>query len=374
MNKTVKLSMSTIIQPTDPTSVKIERLENVLEIRAPVFATGTFQGGDYLDPVTRKLTKQPKIEYSPEAIKKIFKDAIGMQGDLHHSDQKQHVVSFLKELDYSHPEVVYGTIIVWKPNAIKAIQMGELKGLSIEAKVTDYEEIGENHYRAIDGFLKGYAHTPVPAVPNAKIESMRTIQLANGHSVKLSHTVLTESLNKQKNKDHVGNSNKHESVLTMSDELKELKEQVVKLSSKLAETTAKLEEKDQELTEKDQENTTIQTDAQKTKEEAEAKIIELTEKVAEYDKAIKDAQLAAEKEKLESLFEQIKEHEKEFDHKIWLTEDMSFDAAKKVLEALLAKYKKSAKDVDLSGLPALENLEINPDKQTDVGTIRSLFT
>lgn len=357
--KLVQLSMSTIIQPTDPTSMNIERLGNVLEIRAPIFATGTFQGGDYLDPVTNKLKKQPKIRYSPEVIRKFFKNAIGMQGDLHHSDKKQHVVSFLKELDYSHPEIVYGTIVVWKPDAIKAIQSGELKGLSIEAKVTDYETLGENYFDAKDGFIKGYAHTPVPAVPNAKIESMRTIQLSNGHSIKLSHTVLTESLNKGKDKDHVDILNEHESVLTMTGEKDE---KLIKLSSKVAELTAALEGKDQEITE-----------AESAKKEVEDKLAELSEKIAALEKEKKDAKLATEKKELSSLVEQIKEHEKDFDPKIWLAEDMSFEAAKKVLEAILAKYKKKAKDVDLSGLPSLDNVEVNLDKQTDVGSVRSLF-
>jgi len=361
----IQLSMNTILQPIDPTNLNIKRLGNLLEIRAPLFAAGIFQGGDYLDPITKKLKKQPKIEYSPEVVKKILANGLGVQGDIHHSDQKYDVVSFLKELDFSHPEIVYGTIVVWKPSAVKAIQEGELTGLSIEAKVTDYEEIGENHYRAKDGFLKGYAHTPTPAVENAKIESMKTIQLANGHSIKLSHTVSTESLNKLKNKDHVDILNKHESVLTMSDKDKE-KEQIIKLSSQVAELQDMLakakEEKDQET-----------ADTQKAKEEAETKIVELTEKVTEFEKAIQDSKLAAEKKERESIVTQIKEHDKDFDPKAWLTEDMSFDAAKKVLEAVLAKYKKTAKDINLSGLPALDNLEVDVDKQTDVGSVRSLF-
>jgi len=173
---------------------KIQKLPNLLEIRVPVITTGTFIGADRKDPKTGKIVKQEKIEYPSHVIEQLTKSALALQGDVEHSHQKYDVVSFVKEIDFTNPNVGYATVVIWKPWMIKAIQEGRYGGISMEADIQAVFDKEKGHFVATSGKMMGYAHVDVPAVEQATIETMRTIQLSNGKTIRvmLSHKIVDE--------------------------------------------------------------------------------------------------------------------------------------------------------------------------------------
>jgi len=133
---------------------------------------------------------------------------------------------------------------------------------------------------------------------------------------------------------------------------------IVELTAKNAELQAELAGKDKAIEELTAKNEELSAKATSLEE----KTVELGTKVGELETSIKKAELEAQNEQIKSLIESIVELDKDFNAKIYLHEDLSFDASKQLLEALYEDKKKASKSVNLSGLPPLDNSGIDVDK------------
>jgi hypothetical protein len=296
--------------------MEVNRLGNLLEIRAPVLAPGIYKGGD--KPLPDGSTyKQPTVRYSPDFVKKIIKTALGKNGDILHSDSKFDVVSFITET-YLNEDVGYVRALVHNQDMIKKILSGEFKGISMQASVNGKWHKEDKVWDAVDGEIVAYGHTPDPAVPSANIESMATIAL--------SHTVISQALNND-DADSTHITNKTESVQDMTGD-----EKVAELTAELAAKTKESEE------------------LAKAKEEQEAKMVEMSTKLSELETLLATQKQESEAAELKALLSKIKGVDESFDPKLYLHDSMSHEAQLQVLNAIFEDKQKVAQPVSLSNL------------------------
>lgn len=329
-----------------PTNIDIKRMGNFLEVRTPILMVGEYQGGDRELP-DGTVIAQRKIYYSPEMLQVLAKTALGVNGDVEHSDSKFDVVSVLRETDLTDPNVLYGRIIVHNQKMINEILAGNFRGISIQARMDTKFNKETNRFDATGGEILAYGHTDNPAVSTATIESMKTIQL--------SHNII-ETFNKNKKET---NNHKTKSELSMTNE-----DKVVELSAQLAEKSVLLSERDtkvEELSSNLAEQVAISEQHVATATDQEAKLVEIAKKHSELETAIQLGKQEAQEKELVVLQAEITKIDEKFDAKTYLHETMNFESKKQLLMAILADKKKLSQGVSLAGLPNSTEVELSEE-------------